>query len=441
MLLQVLALASAAFLIATYVKVRLPQLTVVDIFMFCFLVQYGPHALFPNSLNVFAPEVGGRVEANFLIGMSLAYVALACGLLIASAVSLPAKTAPARAAHRPKKVVLPLVLASIYITLFALAQGDGLQMTREYLSGLVGRSSYSYTQIRREVFEESFYVRLASVTRFTTTALLFAWLLVLIRPIRITSVALGAAAACLFIICGMQMNKFPFIYFLVLSGLALSVGGFRLGRRKPVFILGGALVVALPVMYGLYLIQYREVATLDGERLLMLLAYRVFFCSADVLRLWFDYFPAQEGFLGLQGMGGLTMLLGLAPLSATEIIPEVYVSNTDTTFQTGFIGSGFATAGLTGVLLYGSVVGFFVGMLSNLQWADRNRQDLAPFWCVLAINMFFLTTRELHTAMLSGGTVSVLLILLAWRGLLKGSVEREPHKGDTELHADCQMAE
>lgn len=427
MLLQVIALAAAVLLVVTYLKVRVPQLTVLDSFMFCFLVQYGPQALFPNPFNVFAPEVGERVEAQFLIGMTLAYAALACGFLVAAAMSRPPDSVTAEPGPRPTNAVLPLVVAAVYVAFFALVQGDGLHITREYLAGFFGRSSFTYTEIRREVFGESLYVRLASVPRFTITALLFAWLLLLVRPLRPASPVLALAAVAVFVVCGMQMNKFPFVYFLVLAGLVLAVGGgFRLDRRQARVALAGALVVALPVMYGLYQVQYRDAATLDGQRLFELLIYRVFFCASDTLRLWFDYFPQQEGFLGLRGMGSLATLLGVPEVNATEIIPESYVRHINTTMQTGFIGSGFAMGGLLGVVAYAGFVGLFVGLLSRLQWADRKRLDLAPFWCVLLLNMFFFTTRELHTAMLSGGTVSVLVLLLVWRSWSPGSRRVEP---------------
>jgi hypothetical protein len=142
--------------------------------------------------------------------------------------------------------------------------------------------------------------------------------------------------------------------------------------------------------------------------------------------LWFDYFPHQEGFLGLRGMGSLATVLGLPEVNATELIPEAYVRHINTTMQTGFIGSGFAMGGLIGVVAYAGFVGLFVALLSRLQWADRKRLDLAPFWCVLLLNMFFFTTRELHTAMLSGGTISVVILLLVWRSWSPVARRQEP---------------
>jgi hypothetical protein len=416
MIYEFTALVASICLLVVYLKTRVPRLTVLDSFMFCFFLQYGPHTLFITGFNVFAPEMGEAADSQFLLGMTLAYLSLACALMLAASVGRTAANSAVTSTDGPHRVVPPLMLAGVYVVFFALIQGDGAHITREYVAGFLGTSSFSYTEIRREIFDESLYVRIASVTRHTTTALLFAWLLFLLKPLRVQSLAVGGAALAVFVVCGMQMNKFPFVYFLTLAAVCVLSGrGASLNRGRGLLMLVLLVGAAVPLLYGLYLVQYRDAATLGGGRLLELLVYRIFFCASDTLRLWFDFFPSQENFLGLGGLGSLSEMLALPSLNPTEIVPQAYVPYVDTTMQTGFIGSGYAVGGLAGVVIYAAAVGGLVGWLCRLQLADRGRKDLAPFWSVLFVNMFFLTTRELHTALLSGGTLSVLLLLLLWR--------------------------
>ncbi|MBL8812333.1 MAG: hypothetical protein JNM43_19370 [Planctomycetaceae bacterium] len=415
----ILALASCLILCAVHFAFRPKQISLVDSFLFFFLLQYGPHSLFVTPLSEFAGRTSSDSERYYLLGMTLTYLCLAA--VITAYGFLLRDSDPAVQVIRvgDRGILMPVLLAAGYVLFFAALQGKSLEITREYVRGFSGSSVFEYTELRRELFDDTLYVRIASLTRQTTTALLFSWLMSRVRPFRFESLIVLGAAGVLFVICAMQMNKFPFAYFLTLAAISLVrdvVPGDRpTSGRLLRWLLPCAAIACVGLLFVLYRIQYRG-SGLSEDRLNKVVVYRVLFCSADTLRLWFDYFPVSHPFLGAQGIPVLANMMDIEPVNATRLIPENYVPGVDTTFQVGFIGSGFATMGYWGIAAYSTFVAVFV--LTANHFMNRDQYAAwAPFWNVLLLNMLFFTTRELHTALLSGGTVSVFLLMWICRSM------------------------
>jgi hypothetical protein len=318
------------------------------------------------------------------------------------------------------------VLFSVgYIVFFAAIQGRGLVITQEYIRGFSGSSFFKYEELRREIYVDTLYVRISSLTRQTTTAVLFAWLMSVLFPLRSMSFLIIGAAGGVFLICAMQMNKFPFVYFTVLTAICYSgwnSGSLRSSQGSRLGLIAGAGVVGVGLLYVLYRLQYRAASSITDEQLNTVLVYRIFFCASDTLRCWFDLFPFGHEYLGSSGISVLAEALDVPYNNPTRMIPAVYAPGKETTAQSGFIGSGYAIAGYWGVCLSAFAVGVFVFTISRMQVRDRGNSLVSPFWNVLILNMLFFTTRELHTALLSGGTLSVFLMLLAFRRLPKISL-------------------
>ncbi len=423
----IVALMASGVMIATYLYFRKPLITALDGFFFFFTLQYGPHTLFLTPLHRSANDISRDSAPLFLIGMTIAYLVVSLGLAFGHLFDFQ------RLARRPFPNIfgrgIPLiVLTALYMVPFAAVQGPSLETTREYISAFLGQSQYSYVEIRRVIFAETPYESLASLTRQTTTAILFAYLvLYTIREpaLRLLSIP---ATGVLFVMCGMQMNKFPFVYFLALA-FVVSFTYWQLNQRTPMsqakklvaFV--GFAAFAFTLIGTLYSYQYSENA-LSITDIVSVMLYRVGLVSSDTLRLWFDYFPNVEPFTEFNNIGPIAYALGQPPINPTIAIPEHYEPGVLTTFQSGFIGSGYASYGFVGVGVSSLIVGVFVAMIARLQWAFRGDRSAHPLLCVLTLNMFFFTTRELHTAALSGGTVSVLLIFFAIHFLAASGTRR-----------------
>ncbi len=308
------------------------------------------------------------------------------------------------------------MITACYVLPFALIQGPGLETTREYISAFLGQSQYSYVEIRRVIFAETPYEQLASLTRQTSTAILFAYLVSYIIREPAMRMLMVPSIGILFVLCGMQMNKFPFVYFFALAFII----GFTywqqqmsgpLSQVKRVVAFGAFGTFALTLIGTLYSFQYEENA-MSITDIVEVIFYRIGLVSSDTLRLWFDYFPDVENYTQFRNIGPIATAMGEAPVNPTIAIPEHYVPNVITTFQSGFIGSGYASFGFEGIGVSSLIVGIFVALIGKLHQAFRYDDAAHPFLCVLTLNMFFFTTRELHTAALSGGTVSVLLLFI-----------------------------
>ena len=169
-------------------------------------------------------------------------------------------------------------------------------------------------------------------------------------------------------------------------------------------------------VFFLYRFQY-SAAILDGviyeEDLYETLIFRVFFASSDALRLWIDYFGINGEGMGLSVIGSICGYLGEC-FNPNTYIPYYYLNREQTSMQVGFMGTALGVGGFMMLpvmsILFAMVVVFNSWVLSRVQ---SNRSAIFMFLCpVMFINSFFLTTRELHTASLSGGAIFTSLIII-----------------------------
>jgi hypothetical protein len=413
----IIAMMACGVMVATYLYQRRPMITALDGFFFFFMLQYGPHTLFLLPSHRLANEISRDSAPLFLIGMTVAYLLVSLGLVFGRLANF-SRLAGRRFPDLFQSKVLLIVVTALYVLPFVLVQGPKLETTREYISAFLGQSQYSYVELRRVLFAESPYERLTNLTRQSTTAILFAYLVAYAIRESSLRLLLIPSMAVLFVFCGMQMNKFPFVYYFALAFIVgftywqqRQVGRLSQVKRALVFGLFGAMAFGL--IGTLYSFQYnRDSGYLSVIDIIEVSFYRIGLVSSDTLRLWFDFFPDIEPFVEFDNIGLIARARGHEHLDPTVLIPEHYVPDVITTFQSGFIGSGFASFGFIGVGASSLIVGVLVAAISNLQWVFRYDPAAHPWMCVLTLNMFFFTTRELHTAAISGGTVSVLFLFL-----------------------------
>lgn len=414
-----LAFAGYSALIFTYLALR-PKgvISAMDMFIALLSIQFGPHAIIPHPFLEAALLVPGTYPA-YAAGLAVAYFGMAAGLGGAGIIlntrglkMLPPPQSDLTASAVPLLVGLTIA----YIGFFVAVQGFNLSRTLNYLNFFRGESLYTYTQLRREMYEDEAVLGITAITRQSTSAILYATLIYAAIKFKVYRLALIALAVLLFIICCLQMNKFPILYYTVVTGLVIF---FNRAYRTGEFLspkLVGRLLLALAafslILYGLYNIQYAdaiEQGLVQNDRVIFRVITRPFSANHDALYLWFAHFPNTFDFVGLGNVTPIAKAFNLEYHSPMVEIPALY-TRVATTYQAGFIGSSYASFGYPGIFAGGLFVGAMVSAITMLQASLMQRWQVIVFGSVAGMNFYFLDSRELHTALLSGGIAAVPII-------------------------------
>jgi hypothetical protein len=419
-------LTYAAPVIATYLA-RVPTVSPVTTFVFFYLMEYGPHTLNLN-LRKLSANVPDYAEARYLLAIAAANVLIAAGICVGRLLSQRRLTAGVVAAlPRPMLVrdrsmlTVLLAVAALYALFFVVLDAMGPPRLLSILEYIAGRSSHAYNELRREMFAGTIVEQVMNYTRQTTSILLILLLCGAAARFRgPMRYAAGAIALVVFVTCSMQLNKFPLVYTLSCAAIViylLRTGNYYVPRPH---LLWALLAIGLVIlgMYGLYTIQYRAALSrglLTQQDIQSLIFYRGTMAQADGLRLWFTEFPDRTPFQGIANIGLLAGLFDVPYFDVTKFIPIQYIKEEGTTFQAGFIGSGYASFGWAGVVGYAFLAGLIAITATFLVWRIRSADLRATFTAALCFNMYFLCSRELSAALLSGGVAPLMLFTLLAR--------------------------
>ena len=397
----------------------------MDMFFFMFSLQFGPHSIF---LHPFLEDraLASSVYPSYAIGLTLAFLGLTLGLLFVGALAgtRAIRLYPFHGTDLTKKGALTILgLAAGYIALFVAYQGFDLSRTLSYLNFFRGQSIYTYTELRREIYEGDAGLSLSAVTRQTSSALIYSALIYSGLKFKMWRPIFFAVAGVLFVVCCLQMNKFPFLYYTLITALVIFTNRcYRTGVFISkaivikVFAVSATLVGLLALLYW---IQYRneiESGIVTSDRILFRLVSRPFAGNHGSLYYWFDVFPKRQDFIGFANIPALARIFGLDPYSPTVAVPGFYL-NAKTTFQAGYIGGAYASFGFPGIFVYSLFVGGWVCFLSAYEKRLDVMWQRVSYFAVVGLNMYFLSSRELHTAMQSGGFVLAPLMIFATRNI------------------------
>lgn len=393
-----------------------------DFFIVFFLIQYGPHAAFPGEMLRLGEPRTIEDDTKYINLLSSAYVSIGFFLYIGNylyaylfgGVSFfPGKNDIFISMQNKKKITIAAIL---YIFVFLAIQGPSLSVTKEYVLYLAGGSSYSYVQIRREIFSDNFYTSTANTLRHNITAVIFS--LLLMGFIATRKISYAFLAAGVFVFAAAQLNKFPTVYFLLLSSLIYysykNNGKIYIGGASAVIKVFCLIFVVYYILSALYSIQYSgEISSgiVSEEALDKVLPYRLFFASNDGLRLWMMYFPNVSEFVGMSNIKAYAEFFEIDYFNPTKKVPEYFLGTDLTTIQVGFMGAGYASFGTYGVIFYAAIVSVLASFVSSFGIAIQDK-NLRSIWISLVgLNMIFVGTRELHTALISGGVISAPIFL------------------------------
>ncbi|RIA35351.1 hypothetical protein DFR49_4369 [Hephaestia caeni] len=403
---------------------KAPLISPLTFAVIFYFTQFGPQALFHSFLRV-AYNPSTLHDHRFVLALAIANVTIALGIFFGRMLVKIPQTSTGNLIHAPllrTRRGLPFLLATatVYGMIFILLDGPGAPRLRENLLFLFNGSVYSYTEIRRILFADALVSTVQEYTRQFTTALLIAFLAISsIRTRGSWRISLAVAAFFVFTTAAMQLNKFPILYTMAsctISCYVFKARSFNLSFRGKFYVII-QIIAMLAALFFMYVIQYSEQVSrgiLGTDNFISMIFYRPFMAESDALRLWFVEFPDKTPFLGLRNVSLFSSIFGWEFFDVTRHIPHVYINNDLTSFQTGFIGSGYSSFGYIGVAIYGLIVGMIGAFSTSLLFYIRELDVKSAFCGVLCMNMYFLFSRELSTASLSGGVFPVIFAGLGY---------------------------
>jgi oligosaccharide repeat unit polymerase len=172
------------------------------------------------------------------------------------------------------------------------------------------------------------------------------------------------------------------------------------------YLLIGILTILLlsSVDFWLY-IQGRKEDMFFGS----LFARRSIFVPSFLNWLYFDWFSTNEKFYWATSKITLGQISSNESMSIANLIGLQYFNTEDSSANTGWIGSGYANAGLFGVYLYSGLIGLFFSFLNAYGRKLGARLVIALF--VLPV-FSMLRSADLPTMLLTHGLLIAILLLL-----------------------------
>ena len=238
----------------------------------------------------------------------------------------------------------------------------------------------------------------------------FAFLLAILTKRR-TMMALSLVGSMLMF--GLTSHKGAFFY-----PFAVLLFWWIAGRRKGLFfmLVGYSLSVIVSLIdywFGIF-----------GGWMATLWLRRVIFVPALLNFIYYDFF-SRHGFV-YWAQSKITF--GVVPyrfdLDVPHLIGYHYFGNPSTGANTGWIGSGFANAGIWGVFLYAVIVGIILALLDTYCKFHDKRIVIAV---VVAPLLAVMVSSDLPTALLTHGALISLMFLLLFRTSL--IEEHTDHQG------------
>lgn len=220
-------------------------------------------------------------------------------------------------------------------------------------------------------------------------------------------------------------------YLFVLALLLVQVYFFSIASHKsilflPLLVAGSWMyfrysnsLVMLPAVFVLVILVTIISYYAAGDIWLSsLLSRRVFFVPANLCYVYFDFFSSHEQ---VYWSNSVLSMFSTYPyeLPIPYVIGE-YLGRSGMGANNGFVSSGFANAGLVGVLLYAIIIGIIVRLINDMT------SNSMPVWVAVALSVVplrnILISSDLLTVMLTHGFGAALVLIYLSRSQRKPSV-------------------
>lgn len=198
-------------------------------------------------------------------------------------------------------------------------------------------------------------------------------------------------------------NKSPLLY-----PFFVTVVYYLLGFKNPSENLIKLLIVVLIICF--IDSQYFTLVNPDiGGWFSSLIARRSIFVPS--LLNWFhiEFFSRNTFYYWSESRISLGLIDPPYSINSSHLIGEVYYKNIETSANTGWIGSGYANAGLLGVAVYSVLIGFVFSIIDSIAKIHGSRTTIAVFVVPIYI---LLTTSDLMTSLISHGLILCFIMTL-----------------------------
>jgi len=209
-----------------------------------------------------------------------------------------------------------------------------------------------------------------------------------------------------------------FLFFFLVQVYFFAASGHKTVLFLPVLVLGVWIyfrkfssLVVVPAMFGvLIVISLMSFFIFDDIWMLSLFARRLFYVPADLTFIYFDFFSNNTKVLWSN-----SVLANFISYPYDTDIPHVvgrYMGKEEMAANNGFISSGYAHAGILGVLFYSLILGII------LRFINDTTTGTLPVWLAVTLSIVplraVLISSDLFTVMLTHGfIVAIILIFLA----------------------------
>lgn len=209
-----------------------------------------------------------------------------------------------------------------------------------------------------------------------------------------------------FVLFALTAHKEPLFVPPTLTVAYLLAKRFTEDQRHLLVLAGGGAILLLALSW----LEFDLPDDSSGNMVGTLLFRRVLMAPAALNGLYIESFGSLFQY---QWFAHNSFTLGLVSNPNNDPPPALigtYFLGNQTWANTGFIGAGYAQAGITGVLLYGALLGLY-GSLANA--LARKHAPALVIACLFLPMLTIIQSSDLPTAMIShGGAVSVILLML-----------------------------
>lgn len=419
-----IALISYLLFVMSFLRIREIRLSLLFGFFLLFSIQYGPHTFFlHDKLRLSASLNLSKIEIIYNILMVALYLTLAILLFFSrkkylSGNDTSSQTNTILSTNANQHFIVGLALLLIVVSIWL---QKGTEITVTHIRYLLGSYSFSYKEIRRILFVNTSWYTFSAFVRYSISPVIFVYLLHFAIQSKILKKTFYIIILVLYMsFSSIHLSKHFFIYYslLLLSSFLMKKPPASIittkNIRKYIIALPFVIILFLTFVYGLYLLQYRTSVS-DGMMvsadLIDTLLFRFFFASSDALRIWIDYFVVHGEPVGFSIIGKVCHYLSDQCINPNDLLPRIYLARTNTTLQAGFLGTALGFSGLYWVLIFIIIVYFLFIVHGYVLYRLKNNEMINSFSLISFLSAYGLSSSELHTALLSGGIVSSILLI------------------------------
>ncbi|MND33626.1 hypothetical protein D3C76_154850 [compost metagenome] len=210
-------------------------------------------------------------------------------------------------------------------------------------------------------------------------------------------------------------------FFFVILLLGVQVYFFSVASHKSILFLpllvvsvwfylrrSDSLVILPMACVGIMLLTMASYIFLDDLWLTSLLSRRVFYVPADLCFVYFEYFSSHAHVYWSNSILSSLQAYPYGRVAIPYVIGD-YLGKPEMGANNGFISSGFAHAGLFGVIFYAALVGLLLRLVNDLS------SERMPVWVAIAISIVplrsLLISSDLFTVMLTHGFAVAIVIM------------------------------